>query len=63
LIQDYQELLGAIMVLESPLSADSLFQLLGVAERQTERKLSSLCSVLNIPEDPAKPVRLFYLLF
>ena len=63
LIQDYQELLGAIVVLESPLSAVSLSQLLGVAEGQTERRLSSLRSVSNIPEDSAKPVRLFHLSF
>jgi hypothetical protein len=63
LIQDYQELLSAIVLFKSPLSAVALSQLLGVAEAQTKRRLSSLRSVLTIPKDPAKPVRMFHLSF
>ncbi|KAJ6107986.1 NACHT and WD40 domain protein [Penicillium sp. IBT 18751x] len=63
LIQDYREILGAIVMLESPLSVVSLAQLLGLAEGQIIRRLNLLRSVLNIPGDLARPVRLLHLSF
>lgn len=63
LIQEYQEILGAIVMLESPLSVVSLSHLLSVTEGQIDRRLKSLHSVLNIPGDLARPVRLFHLSF
>ncbi|RJE17766.1 NACHT domain protein [Aspergillus sclerotialis] len=63
LIQDFREIIGAIVMLESPLSVVSLSQLLGLTEGKINRRLNSLRSVLNIPVDVAKPVRLFHLSF
>ena len=63
LVQEFHEVVGAIVTLESPLSVASLSRLLGTPEKQLDRRLSSLHSVLSIPSDLSKPVRLFHLSF
>jgi hypothetical protein len=52
-------ILGSIVALFSPLSAQSLDQLLDVAEG-VRPTLEDLHAILDIPEDPAQPVRLHH---
>lgn len=63
LIQDFQDVVGAIVMLESPLPVVSLSKLLSRAEEQVSQRLRSLYSVLDIPSDPTQPVRMFHLSF
>ncbi|KAJ6026350.1 NACHT and WD40 domain protein [Penicillium canescens] len=63
LVREFHEVVGAIVTLESPLSVASLSRLLRTPEKQIDRRLSSLHSVLSIPSDLTKPVRLFHLSF
>lgn len=63
LVQEFQDILGVIVMLESPLSVVSLAEFLELSEEKVDRRLSLLHSVLSIPSDHAKPVRLFHLSF
>ncbi|KAJ5520270.1 WD domain protein [Penicillium fimorum] len=62
-IQDVQEVVGIIILLESPLSVVSLSKLMGISTMSITARLSSLHSVLNIPSDETLPVSLFHLSF
>jgi hypothetical protein len=55
-----RETLGAIVLLQSPLSASSLAQLLGVPAEDVHRTLHELHSIVDVPEDPNRPVRLHH---
>ncbi|KAJ5834216.1 NACHT and WD40 domain protein [Penicillium robsamsonii] len=63
LIQEFQDIVGTIVILESPLSIISISALLGISERLVKVRLSSLNSVLSIPQNEIMPVRLFHLSF
>jgi hypothetical protein len=63
LVQEFQQVVGAIVMLESPLSIVSLSNLLGLPERLVHLRLDLLHSVLSVPDDEALPVRLFHLSF
>ncbi|KAL4949059.1 hypothetical protein BDW69DRAFT_198408 [Aspergillus filifer] len=63
LIQDVQEVIGTIILLESPLSVTSLSDLLEISTTSINARLNSLHSVLDIPNDEKLPVRLFHLSF
>ena len=60
---EFREIVGSIVVLESPLSIASLAQLLNIAEEDISCRLDLLHSVLNIPIDKNMPVRLLHLSF
>lgn len=60
LVQEFHQVVGAIVILESPLSVISLSRLLGIPERLVHLRLNSLHSVLNVPDDETLPVRLFH---
>lgn len=62
-IQEFKLIVGAIVVLESPLSVVVLSQLLGIDQDRIHDRLDKLHSVLDIPESPETPVRLFHLSF
>ncbi|KAF1923485.1 uncharacterized protein M421DRAFT_104373 [Didymella exigua CBS 183.55] len=51
---------GSIVVLLSPLSAGCLIALLDAAEEDISQTLEDLHAILNIPEDPAQPLRLHH---
>jgi hypothetical protein len=53
-------ILGAIVVLASPLSVESLGALLLVPKHKIDRMLKDLHAVLNIPEHPAQALRLHH---
>ncbi|KAL2801564.1 hypothetical protein BJX63DRAFT_417100 [Aspergillus granulosus] len=63
LVQEVQEVVGTIILLESPLSVTSLSKLMGISMIAINARLNSLHSVLNIPNDDMLPVRLFHLSF
>ncbi|KAF1830129.1 hypothetical protein BDW02DRAFT_115279 [Decorospora gaudefroyi] len=55
-----RETLGAIVLLQSPLSASSLAQLLRVPAEDVHRTLYELHSIVDVPQDPNWPVRLHH---
>jgi hypothetical protein len=59
-IQDVKEVVGIIILLESPLSVTALSKLMGIAKTSINARLSSLHSVLHIPDNETLPVRLFH---
>ncbi|CAI7578259.1 unnamed protein product [Penicillium bialowiezense] len=63
LVEKFQQIVGAIINLESPLSIASLSQLIDVPELSIRTRLDLLHSVLNVPDDKTLPVRLFHLSF
>ncbi|MCJ1347056.1 hypothetical protein MMC31_005277, partial [Peltigera leucophlebia] len=62
-ISDFQNVVGSIVVLESPLSIASLASLLKTPEEDISCMLASLHSVLNIPVNKDMPVGLLHLSF
>lgn len=52
--------LGAIVILFSPLSVVSLAQLLNIPQKDVELTLAGLHSILDIPQDQARPVHLHH---
>ena len=60
---EFRELVGSIVVLESPLSIPSLAHLLSISKEDIRCRLDLLHSVLNIPIDEDMPVRLLHLSF
>ncbi|CAG8932927.1 unnamed protein product [Penicillium salamii] len=63
LISEFKEVVGAIILLETPLSVISLSKLARLSKRLIHLRLDSLHSVLNIPKDESSPVKLFHLSF
>ncbi|CAG7955472.1 unnamed protein product [Penicillium salamii] len=63
LIREFHEVVGSIVMLETPLSIASLSSLLGIPERQIQLRLNSLHSVLRVPNDESLPVQIFHLSF
>lgn len=55
-----REILGSIVTLSSPLSAHSLTQILGMPEPSVSTVLGNLHSILDIPQDPTRPIRLHH---
>ncbi|KAJ5549196.1 hypothetical protein N7513_006430 [Penicillium frequentans] len=61
--QDFRDIVGAIILLVSPLTIPSISRLLDVPEGVIDTSLISLHSVMHIPDDRDTPVRLFHLSF
>jgi hypothetical protein len=59
----FRELIGSIVVLESPLSSASLACLLRVPRDEVKCQLDSLHSVLSVPDSEDVPIRLLHLSF
>ena len=62
-VQKFKEVVGAIIILASPLSTTSLAQLLGISKARIDHTLDLLHSVLSIPSNSDTPVRLLHLSF
>jgi hypothetical protein len=62
-LQEFQKVVGSVVVLQSPLSVASLACLLQVPKEDIKCRLDSLHSVLRIPESEDVPIRLFHLSF
>ncbi|KAF2679975.1 hypothetical protein K458DRAFT_434634 [Lentithecium fluviatile CBS 122367] len=63
LSREFQEIVGSIVVLKSPLSINSLARLLGKAKDDISCRLDSLHSVLSIPNRDDVPILLLHLSF
>ncbi|KAJ8065097.1 hypothetical protein OCU04_005810 [Sclerotinia nivalis] len=63
LLEDFQQAVGSIVILASPLSATSLDRLLGVPEGTVDSRTDLLHSVLSIPSRPDHLIRLLHLSF
>ncbi|PKY03251.1 WD40 repeat-like protein [Aspergillus campestris IBT 28561] len=63
LVQEFKEIIGVIILLATPLSVNSLSRLLEMSKDDINIRLRRLHSVLNIPNDTEKPVRLLHLSF
>ncbi|KAF7509562.1 hypothetical protein GJ744_007962 [Endocarpon pusillum] len=63
LVEEFQQVIGSIVVLASPLSATALDRLLGVPKGIVESRIDLLHSVLSIPFCPDHPIRLLHLSF
>ncbi|KAJ5253778.1 WD40 repeat-like protein [Penicillium chrysogenum] len=60
---EFQKIVGAIILLADPLSVHSLSGLIGMEERTLMALLDAFHSVLNIPRDSCTPVRILHLSF
>jgi hypothetical protein len=63
LVQEFREIVGAIILLASPLSVNALARLLNLETDDINNRLDSLHSVLDIPNDLDAPIRLLHLSF
>jgi hypothetical protein len=63
LAEEFREVVGIVVVLESPLSSVSLASLLSIPKEDVICRLDSLHSVLNIPTNEYTPIRLLHLSF
>ncbi|KAL4966042.1 ATP-binding protein, partial [Aspergillus stella-maris] len=63
LIEEFQRIIGVIVLLATPLSLNALSQLLYVPAADIENSLDAFHSVLDIPSDPLQPVRTLHLSF
>ncbi|KAJ4262907.1 hypothetical protein NW762_006520 [Fusarium torreyae] len=55
-----REVLGSIVILSSPLSMQSLANLLSMPLRDVQDTLADLHTIFNIPRQPSRPVRLHH---
>jgi len=55
-----REILGSIVILSSPLSANALATLLHMPKQDVEQTLEELHAILDIPEDRYRPLRLHH---
>ncbi|KAJ5115912.1 hypothetical protein N7456_000260 [Penicillium angulare] len=62
-IEEFKTVVGAIILLEIPLSVISLSKLIDVPESVVDTRLNSLHSVINVPKERQLPLRLFHLSF
>ncbi len=60
---EFRNIVGSIVVLESPLSVICLASLLNLPQEDIRYRLKSLYSILSIPTDKRLPVRLLHLSF
>ncbi|KAH6977528.1 hypothetical protein BKA56DRAFT_687317, partial [Ilyonectria sp. MPI-CAGE-AT-0026] len=63
LVEQFKTIVGSIVVLESPLSTDTLAKILDIPKRAITSLLSLLHSVLGVPQSTISPVRLLHLSF
>ncbi|KAL6898546.1 hypothetical protein GGI43DRAFT_79381 [Trichoderma evansii] len=63
IIKRFRHIVGSMVLLADPLSAESLSKILGIDLTTVEIEFNKLHSVVNIPTDSSVPVRLFHLSF
>jgi hypothetical protein len=61
--QEFQDIVGAIILLATPLSVNALAQLTKMPPRNISNRLNGFYSVLSVPENFDLPVRLLHLSF
>jgi ABC-type cobalt transport system substrate-binding protein len=60
LLQEFQNVIGVIVLLATPLSVVTLAQLTGITEKKIVNRLKRFHSVLSVPVDPRAPVRILH---
>jgi len=63
LVEEFQTVVGSIVLLAEPLSISSLACLLRIDRSIIDRRLASLHSVLSVPTSTESPIRIFHLSF
>ncbi|KAF3935356.1 hypothetical protein ABW19_dt0209518 [Dactylella cylindrospora] len=63
IISRFQDVVGTIVLLESPLSCAALSRITGRPEDEIQCGLEPFQSVIDIPEDPNDPIQTFHLSF
>ncbi|KAJ4401662.1 hypothetical protein N0V85_005470 [Neurospora sp. IMI 360204] len=63
IVEEFRNIVGALVILADPLPVKSLARLLGIEEQVIGHRLSLLKSVLNIPSDLTAPVKTLHLSF
>lgn len=63
LLQEFQYVIGVIILLAIPLSVNALAQLTGMLADDISNRLNRFHSVLSIPDDFDAPVRILHLSF
>ena len=63
LVRRFKRIVGSIIILSETLSSVTLGRLLDVRQREISTTLSSLRSVLNVPDDDTSPIQYFHLSF
>jgi hypothetical protein len=63
LLQEFQDIVGVIILLAVPLSINTLSSFLEIEVDQISNRLDSFRSVLSIPSDANQPVRILHLSF
>ncbi|KAL2850538.1 hypothetical protein BJX68DRAFT_255215 [Aspergillus pseudodeflectus] len=63
ILQEFQDIVGVIILLETPLSLKSLSTFIGKRENTIKARLNWLHSVLNVPTDSTIPIRPLHLSF
>jgi hypothetical protein len=63
LLQEFQQIVGVIILLAIPLSINALSLFLGIGGGQVSNRLDSFRSVLSIPDNRDQPVRILHLSF
>lgn len=62
-LQQFQYIVGSIVLLANPISTSTLAQLLGISKDVIDIRLDMLHSVLSIPPSAESPIRLLHLSF
>lgn len=63
LLEEFQTIIGVIILLAVPLSINALSSFLGIGADQISNRLDSFLSVLSVPSDRDQPVRILHLSF
>ncbi|CAG8891769.1 unnamed protein product, partial [Penicillium egyptiacum] len=63
LLREFQDIVGVVILLATPLSMNALSALLGIGAEQISNRLNSFRSVLNIPDNQDQPIRILHLSF
>lgn len=63
LLQEFQNIIGVIILLATPLSVVALAQLTSISTDDISNRLNRFYAVLNVPEDLEAPVRILHLSF
>ncbi|PKY04550.1 WD domain-containing protein, partial [Aspergillus campestris IBT 28561] len=63
LLQEFQDIVGVIILLAVPLSRGTLSKFLGIGADLIINQLDLFRSVLSVPDDPDQPVRILHLSF
>ncbi len=63
IVKEFRDIVGPIVILNSPLSSYALAQVLDIPKTTIDNRLDLLHSVLNVPSSADRPIRLLHLSF